>query len=135
MTDFPESQGPNVAQIPASTRTILLTELEDVEHLLFEPMHQTDLNGLYGLHTAWCERLGDAPQAIALCNALAEFIEACIEDDGAGDDSIERAYLSLVATVQEGGGRGEMFGSVMWRVRSRCSVQRLPHGPVPCYSV
>lgn len=103
MTDLPEPQSPDVAPIPASTRTILLSELEGVEHLLFEPMTQMDLNSLYRLHAAWSERLGDAPQAIALCNALAEFIEACIEDDGAGDDTIERAYLALVATVQEGG--------------------------------
>lgn len=103
MTDFPESQGLDVAPIPSAIRTVLIAELEGVEHLLFEPMTQADLDGLYALYATWCERLGEAPEAIALCNALDEFIEACIEDNGAGDDTIERTYLSLVATVQEGG--------------------------------
>ena len=103
MTDVPEPQGPDAATIPSATRTALLAELEAFEHLLFEPMTQDDLDRLYALYATWCERLGDAPEAIALCDALDEFIEACIEDDGAGDDTIERAYLALVATVQEGG--------------------------------
>lgn len=103
MTDVPEPQVPDVASIPSATCTALQAELEGFEHLLFEPMTQDDLDRLYALYAAWCERLGDAPEAIALCDALDEFIEACIEDDGAGDDTIERAYLALVATVQEGG--------------------------------
>jgi len=44
------------------------------------------------------------PEAIALCDALDDFIGACIEGDGAGGDAVERAYyLELVATVQDGG--------------------------------
>ncbi|HAA45040.1 MAG: hypothetical protein XD36_3235 [Halomonas sp. 54_146] len=103
MTDFPEPQGPDKAPIPSATRTALLAELEGVEHLLFEPMTQADLDGLYALYDQWRATLGDSPEAIALCDALDEFVEACIEDDGAGEDTIERAYLALVASVQEGG--------------------------------
>lgn len=97
MTDFPESQGPDEAPIPPATRTALLAELEGFEHLLFEPMTQADLNGLYALYDAWVARLGDSPEAIALCDALDDFIEAGIDD---GD--MERAYLDLVASVQTG---------------------------------
>lgn len=103
MTDVPDSQRSGVTPILSAIRTALLAELEAFEHLLFEPMTQADLDRLYDLYAAWCERLGDSPEAIALCDALDEFIEACIEDDGAGGDTIERAYLALVATVQEDG--------------------------------
>ncbi|WP_083025494.1 hypothetical protein [Vreelandella lionensis] len=97
MTAYPESQGPDEAPIPPATRTALLAELEGFEHLLFEPMTQADLNGLYALYDAWVARLGDSPEAIALCDALDDFIEAGIDD---GD--MERAYLDLVASVQTG---------------------------------
>lgn len=103
MTNFPESQGPDEAPIPSATRTALLAELEGYEHLLFEPMTQADLDGLYALYSQWQTTLGDSPEAIALCDALDEFIESCIEDGGVGDDTLERAYLALVASVQEGG--------------------------------
>ena len=103
MTDFPESQRLDEALIPSVTRTALLAELEGYEHLLFEPMNQADLDGLYALYDQWRATLGDSPEAIALCDALDNFIGACIEDDGAGDDAVERAYLALVATVQAGG--------------------------------
>ncbi|MDR5900400.1 hypothetical protein QC823_15655 [Halomonas vilamensis] len=92
-----------MAAIPSVTRTALLAELEGYEHLLFESMTQADLDSLYALYDQWVERLGDSPEAIALCDGLDDFIGACIEDDGAGDDSVERAYFDLVATVQEGG--------------------------------
>lgn len=103
MIPDPDAQGPDAAPIPPATRTALLAELEGFEHLLFEPMAQADLDGLYALYDQWRATLGDSPEAIALCDALDEFIEACVEDDGAGDDTIERAYRELVATVQEGG--------------------------------
>lgn len=103
MTDFPDSQGPDEAPIPPATRTALLAELEAYEHLLFEPMTQADLDGLYALYDQWRATLGDSPEAIALCDGLDDFIGACIEDDGAGEDTIERAYVDLVATVQAGG--------------------------------
>ncbi|MEA2120079.1 hypothetical protein [Halovibrio sp. HP20-50] len=99
MTDFPASQGPYEAPIPHATRTALLAELEAYEHLLFEPMTQADLDGLYALYDQCQATLGDSPEAIALCDALSDFIGACIEDDGAGDDAVERAYLALVAMV------------------------------------
>ena len=103
MTAYPDPQGPDEAPSPPATRTALLAELEGYEHLLFEPMTQADLDGLYALYNQWKITLGGSPEAIALCDALDDFIGACIEDDGAGDDTIERAYLELVATVQAGG--------------------------------
>jgi hypothetical protein len=81
-----------------------LAELEAFEHLLFEPMTQADLAGLYARYDQWQASLGDTPEAIALCDALDDVISACIDDSGAGDDSIEQAYMALVATVQAGGG-------------------------------
>lgn len=98
-TDDNSAEGPN----PTESRTALLAELEAFEHLLFEPMTQVDLDGLYALYAQWQAVLGDSPEAIALCDALDDVIGAGIEDGGAEDDSVERAYLALVATVQEGG--------------------------------
>lgn len=66
-------------------------------------MTQADLDGLYALYTQWQATLGDSPEAIALCDALDDFIGACIEAGGVDDDAIERAYLALVTTVQAGG--------------------------------
>jgi hypothetical protein len=103
MSDFPEPQGYDEAPIPPATRTALLAELEGYEHLLFEHMTQADLNGLYALYDQWQTTLGDSPEAIALCDGLEDFIGACIEDDGLGEGVVERAYLDLVATVQNGG--------------------------------
>jgi len=37
--------------IATATRRILLAELGAYEHLMFEPMIQEDLNGLYELYT------------------------------------------------------------------------------------
>jgi len=102
MTDFPEPQSPDEAPIPPSARTALLAELEGYEHLLFEPMTQADLDGLYDLYTSWVARLGNSPEAIALCDGLDDYIGVCIADDGAGDDAVERAYLDLVAIVHNG---------------------------------
>lgn len=98
MIAAPDAQGPDAASIPAATRTALLAELEGYEHLMFEPMTQADLDGLYALYDQWRATLGDSPEAIALCDALDTFIEAGIED---GD--IEQAYRALVATVNEAG--------------------------------
>lgn len=103
MTAYPDPQGPDASPIPPAIRTALLAELEAYEHLLFEPMPQADLDSHYALYNQWQAMLGDFSEAIALCDALDNFIGACIEDDGAGDDAVERAYLALVATVQAGG--------------------------------
>jgi len=103
MTAYPDPQGPDASPIPPAIRTALLAELEAYEHLLFESMTQADLHGLYALYNQWQTTLGDSPEAIALCDALDDFTGACVEDDGAGDDAVERAYLALVATVQAGG--------------------------------
>ncbi|MEA3643902.1 MAG: hypothetical protein VBE63_28830 [Lamprobacter sp.] len=84
--------------LSASTRAKLLAELERVEHLLFEPMTQADLDRLYALSDRWTEPLGDSPEAIALCDALDDFIAAGIED---GD--VEKAYRELVERVQRSG--------------------------------
>ncbi|MDR5900470.1 hypothetical protein QC823_16015 [Halomonas vilamensis] len=72
MTAYPDSQGPETAPIPPATRTALLTELETYEHLLFEPMTQADLDGLYALYDQWLATLGDSPEAIALCDCGGE---------------------------------------------------------------
>jgi len=98
MTDFPDTQSPNEAPIPPAIRTALLAELEGYEHLLFEPMTQADLDGLYALYNQWQAMLGDSPEAVVLCDSLDDFIGAGIEDA-----DVERAYLDLVATVQNGG--------------------------------
>ena len=87
--------------IATATRKALLAELEAYEHLMFEPMTQADLNGLYALYADWLQRLGDSPEAIAVCDALDTFIEANI-DEGR-ESRVEQAYLDLVATVQAGG--------------------------------
>ena len=80
------------------TGTKRLAELEGFEHLLFEPMTQTDLDQLYALLDRWMEQLGDSPEAIALCDALDDFIAAGIEDA-----DVEKAYLELVECVQRSG--------------------------------
>ncbi|OLO10469.1 hypothetical protein BTW10_14010 [Chromohalobacter japonicus] len=84
--------------IPASTRAELLATLEGYEHLLFESMNQPDYDALRTLYDAWVERLGDSPEAIAICDALNDFIDANVEEGDA-----ERAYFDLVATLQAGG--------------------------------
>ena len=89
--------------IATATRKALLSELEAYEHLMFEPMTQADLNGLYELYAEWVQRLGDSPEAIALCDALDTFIETNIDE---GQESrVEQEYLDLVATVQAEGQR------------------------------
>lgn len=67
MTDFPEPQGPDEVPIPPATRTDLLAELEGYEHLLFEPMPQADLDGLYALYDQWRATLGDPPPKPSPC--------------------------------------------------------------------
>lgn len=84
--------------IATATRKALLAELEAYEHLMFEPMTQDDLNDLYALYAEWAQRLGDSPEAIAVCDALDTFIEANIDE---GPEShVEQAYLDLVAVIQ-----------------------------------
>ncbi|MBK1618599.1 hypothetical protein CKO42_09135 [Lamprobacter modestohalophilus] len=82
--------------IPPQPHAKLLAELEGFEHLLFEPMTQTDLDRLYALSERWTEQLGDSPEAIALCDALEDFIGAGIEDA-----DVEKAYRELVECVQQ----------------------------------
>jgi hypothetical protein len=81
----------------AVTRSTLLTELEAFEHLLFEPVTQRDLDGLYALYARWQAELGDSPASIALCDALEDLIDACIESPGPADHHIEQAFMDLVA--------------------------------------
>ena len=84
---------------PSAARSVLLAELEAYEHLLFEPITQADLDSLYALYTRWQRSLDDSPAAIALCDALDDLIEACIEGSGTEEIHVEQAYLDLVATV------------------------------------
>ncbi|MCG5498960.1 hypothetical protein [Ectothiorhodospira variabilis] len=96
MNSFPDDD----PRIPG--QATLQADLERYERLIFELMTQEDLDGLYALYDRWVEQFGDSPRAIALCNALDDFIEVCIEDSGKGDPAVEQAYLDLVATVQQG---------------------------------
>lgn len=64
MTVFPNTQGPDEAPIPSAAHMALLAEREVYEHLMFEPMPQADLDGLYALYAHWIQRRGD--QSIGL---------------------------------------------------------------------
>ncbi|KXS36827.1 hypothetical protein [Modicisalibacter sp. 'Wilcox'] len=99
MTDSLDAQGLDAAPIPPETREALLATLAGYEHLLFESMGQADYDALRALYADWVERLGDSPEAIAICDALDDFIDANVEEGDA-----ERAYFDLVATVQQAGG-------------------------------
>lgn len=85
--------------LSADTRAELLLELETLEPLIFELLTQSELDRVCQLYDDWVARLGDGPQAVRVCNALDDFIDACIEDADA-----ERAYLDLVDAVQQSGG-------------------------------
>ena len=85
-----------------ATRNAFLSQLEAYKHLMFEPMTQADLNSLYALYMDWLQRLGDSPEAIAVCDALDTFIEANIDEGW--ESHVEQAYLDLVATVIAEGG-------------------------------
>ncbi len=98
MTDFPDAQGPDAAPIPPETREALLATLAGYEHLLFESMGQADYDALRAPYADWVERLGDSPEAIAICDALDDLIDANVEEGDA-----ERAYFDLVIAVQQGG--------------------------------
>lgn len=87
-TDFLDAQGPDAALVPAETREALLATLAGYEHLLFESMGQADYDGRSALYADWVERLGDSPEAIAICDALDDFIDANVEESDA-----ERAYF------------------------------------------
>ncbi|TDO10661.1 hypothetical protein [Halomonas ventosae] len=87
-----------MAPIPPETREALLATLAGYEHLLFESMGQADYDALRAVYADWVERLGDSPEAIAICDALDDFIDANVEEGDA-----ERAYFDLVASVQQGG--------------------------------
>jgi len=63
-----------------TARSALLAELESYEHLLFEPMAQRDLDGLLTLQTHWEALCGDSPAAIALTEALSDWIDACVHE-------------------------------------------------------
>ncbi|MEA3643699.1 MAG: hypothetical protein VBE63_27780 [Lamprobacter sp.] len=76
------------------TRAKRLAELERFEHLLFEPMTQADLDRLYALSDRWTEQLGDNPEAIALCDALDDFIAAGIEVLTSGRRLMSRFLVS-----------------------------------------
>ena len=92
--------------MPSNIHTALLAELEGYEHLMFESMTQVDLDSLYALYSDWQQRLGDSPEAIALCDALDTFIESNIDE---GQEShVEQAYFGLVATVQQSGSVGPL---------------------------
>ncbi len=78
-TDF-DTQSPEMTPDYPDTRSVLLAELEAFEHLLFEPMQQRDLDGLLALQTHWEAQWGDSPAAIALTEALGDWIDACVHE-------------------------------------------------------
>jgi len=63
-----------------ATRSALLASLEPYEHLLFEPMNQSDLDGLVALQAQWEAQWDDRPAAIALTEALGDWIDACVHE-------------------------------------------------------
>lgn len=65
---------------PSAARSALLAELEPYEHLLFEPMAQRNLDGLLALQAHWEAQWGDSPAAIALTEALGDWIDACVHE-------------------------------------------------------
>lgn len=95
-----------VSDAPAisnTTRKTLTLQLEDDEHLLFEPITQQDLARLYAMHDHWRATLGDSSEAVALCDALKDFIHVGVHGDGKGKDALKRAYMALFHTVRQGG--------------------------------
>lgn len=102
MTHDLDPQGPD-APIPLTTRRRLQAQLEEEVHLLHEPLSQADLDRLYALYDHWQDTLGDSPEAIALSDALDDFISACIEAGEGGDPTVEQTYMALLQSVQEGG--------------------------------
>lgn len=78
-TDFDAHSSDMTSDHPAA-RSALLAELESYEHLLFEPMAQRDLDGLLALQTHWEALCGDSPAAIALTEALSDWIDACVHE-------------------------------------------------------
>jgi len=77
------------------TRSALLAELESYEHLLFEPMQQRDLDGLLALQAQWEAQWGDSPAAIALTEALGDWIDACVHEV----DQVQ-AWQALIDAVE-----------------------------------
>ncbi len=63
-----------------TARSALLAELESYEHLLFEPITQRDLDSLLALQTHWEALCGDSPAAIALTEALGDWIDAWVHE-------------------------------------------------------
>lgn len=78
----------------------LTQALEAFEHLMFEPMQQTDLDQLYALYEHWQSSLGDTPDAIAICDALDDFITVSIEYAGLEEAIVEQVYFELVELIQ-----------------------------------
>lgn len=75
---------------------LLLKAIQPYKHLMYEPVTQRDLDGLYQLYDTWVITLGDSPEAVALCNALNSLVEACV----AGLPVDER-YAELAALLQD----------------------------------
>lgn len=97
---------PNLASALATLPSQQLTQaLEAFEHLMFEPMQQTDLDQLYALYEQWQSTLGDTPDAIAICDALDDFIAVGIEHAGLEAAIVEQVYFELVELIQSQGQR------------------------------
>ncbi len=89
---------------PAS-RSALLAELEPYEHLLFEPMDQRDLDGLLALQAHWEAQWDDSPAAIALTEALGDWIDACVHEVNQA-----QAWQALINAVDDLAVEGQTSG-------------------------
>ena len=67
---------------------------------MFEPMQQKDLDQLYALYKHWQTSLGDTPDAIAICDALHDFIAVGIEHAGLEEAIVEAVCFELVELIQ-----------------------------------
>ncbi|MGC9457930.1 MAG: hypothetical protein ACP5DC_10475 [Halothiobacillaceae bacterium] len=75
----------------------LRAQIEPLEYLAFALIEQDDLDRLTALYAQWVAQLGDSPEAIALCDALDDWIDACIDDRA----DAARAYLDLMALLTD----------------------------------
>jgi hypothetical protein len=103
-TDF-DTQSPEMTPDYPDTRSALLAELESYEHLLFEPMAQRDLDGLVALQAHWEAQWGDSPAAIALTEALGDWIDACVHEVNQ-----TQAWQALINAVYDLAAEGQTSG-------------------------
>jgi hypothetical protein len=85
-----------------TARSALLAELESYEHLLFEPVTQHDLDGLLALQAHWEALCDDSAAAIALTEALGDWIDACVHETDQA-----QAWQALINAVYDLAAEGQ----------------------------